>query len=88
MSFNGWMDQQSVVYPYNGILFNIKKVIARKYLVVQWLGLCAFPAEGTGSVLGWGAKILQVTQLDQDKIKYIFKKEKKGDSDTCHVNET
>ena len=69
VSFNGWMDQQNVVYPYNGLLFNIKKVIPGKYLVVQWLGLCTFPAEGTGSIPGWGAKILQATQLDQDKIK-------------------
>ena len=28
-------------------------------LVVQWLGPCAFTAEGPGSVPGWGAKIPQ-----------------------------
>ena len=26
-------------------------------LVVQWLGLCVFTAEGTGSIPGWGTKI-------------------------------
>ena len=28
-------------------------------LVVQWLGLCAFSAEGMGSIHGWGSKILR-----------------------------
>ena len=26
-------------------------------LMVQWLEFCAFTAEGTGSISGWGAKI-------------------------------
>ena len=29
------------------------------YLVVQWLGLCTFTAEGVGSIPGWGTNILQ-----------------------------
>ena len=28
-------------------------------MIVQWLGLCDFTAEGQGSVRGWGTKILQ-----------------------------
>ena len=28
-------------------------------LAVQWLGLSAFTAEGSGSIPGWGTKILQ-----------------------------
>ena len=28
-------------------------------LAVQWLGLCAFTAKGTGSIPGWRTKILQ-----------------------------
>ena len=28
-------------------------------LVVQWLGLCAFTAEGQGLTPGWGTKIPQ-----------------------------
>ena len=31
-------------------------------LAVQWLGRCAFTAEGRGSVPGWGTKIPQATQ--------------------------
>ena len=29
------------------------------FLVVQWLGLCTFTTEGTGSIPGWGNKIPQ-----------------------------
>ena len=31
-------------------------------LVVQWLGLCAFSAEGQGSIPGQGTKIPRVTR--------------------------
>ena len=36
-------------------------------LVVQWLGLCTFTAEGWSSVRGWGTKILQGTPGSQNK---------------------
>ena len=29
--------------------------------MLQWLGLCASTAEGTGSISGWGTKILYAT---------------------------
>ena len=32
------------------------------FLVVQWLGLCIFTAEGVGSIPGQGTKILQAMQ--------------------------
>ena len=35
-------------------------------LMVQWLGLCAFTAQGPGSVSGRGTKILQVVQHSQE----------------------
>ena len=51
-------------------------MINREFLVVQWLGLCAFTAEGMGSIPGQGTKILQAVWCDQkekehDKQKYI-----------------
>ena len=38
-------------------------------LVVQWLGLGAFTAEGPGLIPGQGTKISQVTQHGQKKKK-------------------
>ena len=32
---------------------------AESFLIVHWLGLCIFTAEGPGSIPGWGTKILQ-----------------------------
>ena len=37
------------------------------FLAVQWLGMHAFTAEGTGSVPGQGTKILQAVQCGQKK---------------------
>ena len=37
------------------------------YLVVQWLGPCAFTAEGPGSIHAQGTKIPQATQSGQKK---------------------
>ena len=37
----------------------------RNSLVVQWLGLHAFTAEGEGSIPGQGTKILQAMQCGQ-----------------------
>ena len=37
------------------------------FLAVQWLGIHAFTAEGTGSVPGQGTKILQAVQCGQKK---------------------
>ena len=44
-------------------------------LVVQWLGLCAFTAEGVGLISGWGTKG-DASHVVQPKIKRIFKKKK------------
>ena len=40
-------------------------------LVVQWLGLCAFTAEGAGSIPGWGTKIPQATRCAVKKKKKV-----------------
>ena len=37
------------------------------FLVVQWLGLCAFIVEDPGSIPGWGTKIPQATWHGQKK---------------------
>ena len=34
--------------------------------MVQWLGLSAFSAEGSGSIPGWETKILQAMQYGQE----------------------
>ena len=47
-------------------LFKLIKIRGNS-LVVQWLGLCAFTAEGLGSVSGWGTKILQAVQRGLNK---------------------
>ena len=39
------------------------------FLVVQWLGLQAFSAEGLSSVPDWGAKIPQAIQYGKRKKK-------------------
>ena len=39
--------------------------ITENHLVVQWLGLCTFTAEGLNSVPGWGTKILQAARCGQ-----------------------
>ena len=39
-------------------------------LVVQWLGLCAFTAEGLGSIPGRGAEISQAVWCGQKKKNY------------------
>ena len=41
---------------------------------IQWLGLCAFMAEGLGSISGWGTKTLKAKRHSQKKKK---RKEKK-----------
>ena len=38
-------------------------------LAVQWLGLRASTAEGTGPILGWETKILYAVQHGQNKKK-------------------
>ena len=44
-----------------------KRKISGNSLAVQWLGLCAFTAEGTGSITGWGTKIPQAARCSQKK---------------------
>ena len=39
--------------------------------MVQWLGLCAFTAEDTDSVPGWGIKILQAVWHRPKKKKNV-----------------
>ena len=36
-------------------------------MVVQWSQLCAFTADGPGSIPGWGTKIPQTAQCGQKK---------------------
>ena len=40
--------------------------------MVQWLGLRASTAGGTGSIPGWGSKIPQAVQHSQKKLFEIF----------------
>ena len=40
--------------------------------MVQWLGLRASTAGGTGSIPGWGSKIPQAVQHIQKKLFEIF----------------
>ena len=52
-------------------LLKKKKKKKGNSLAVQWLGLHAFTAKGTGSVPGWGTKIPQASrgQKKQNKTK-------------------
>ena len=43
--------------------------------MVQWLRPCAPNADNTGSIPGWGTKILYAIQYDQKKKKERKKKE-------------
>ena len=52
------------------------KRLSRNSLVVQWLGLCASTAGGTGSLPGWGTKILHAAQCGENK-KQANKKARK-----------
>ena len=40
---------------------------AGNYLVVQWLGLCAFTAKGLVLIPGWGTKIPKAMSLSKKK---------------------
>ena len=56
------------------MLFNITMYLGNS-LVVQWLGLHAFTAEGVGLIPGWGTKIPQAAwcgQRKKKKKKYIY----------------
>ena len=48
---------------------HFKKSLPGNSLAVQWLGLCAFIAEGPGSIPGQGTKIPQAVQCSQKKKK-------------------
>ena len=50
------------------ILLNFKNQVGNS-LAVQWLGFCASTAGGTGSIPGWGTKILQAERHGQKKKK-------------------
>ena len=53
----------------SGLLKGLKLLWMGNSLAVQWLGLCAFTAEGTGSIPGWGTKMPQAAQCGQKKKK-------------------
>ena len=42
-----------------------KKATNGNSLANQWLGLCTFINEGSGSIPSWGTKILQIAQCGQ-----------------------
>ena len=46
-----------------------KKDVIGNSLVVQWLGVHAFTAQGLGSIPGWGTKILQDARCGQKQRK-------------------
>ena len=48
---------------------NLNKEMDGNSLVAQWLRLCAFTADGSGSIPGWGTEILQAAQSSQKKKK-------------------
>ena len=57
-------------------------LFCRNSLAVQWLGLCAFTGEGTGSIPGWVTKILQAVEPDQ-KTNKQKKKLKQNKTQYC-----
>ena len=54
---------------------NEKEVVSGNSLAVQWLGLCTFTAEGTGSIPGRGTKIPQATWHGQKQQQQRKKRE-------------
>ena len=77
MSFSRWMDKPWYIQTleYYSVL---KSELSRhektwrslgNSLAVQWLGLCAFTAEGLGSIPDLGTKILQAMRHGQKKKK-------------------
>ena len=63
-----WVNKMWYIHPYSGILFSLKKEWnSGNSLVVQWLRLHAFIAEGVGSIPGWGTKIPEATWCGQKK---------------------
>ena len=60
------MDEENVVYTYNGVIFSLQKEgNPGNSLVVESLGLQAFTAEGPGSIPGSETKIPLVTLYSQ-----------------------
>ena len=53
------------------VCYFIKKLSARNFLVMPWLGFCAFTAKGPGSTPGQGTKIQQAawSKQKQNKMK-------------------
>ena len=60
------MQERQFFYMYTHLYIKDKRKknlgVVENSLVVQWLGLRAFTAEGPGSIPGWGTKILQATR--------------------------
>ena len=50
----------------------------RDSLVVQWLGPCPSTAEGSGSIPGWGTKILQAEGKKKKKKKTKKQRKREG----------
>ena len=59
-----YMDKKKDIYE---LAIKINKL--GDFLVIQRLGLCVSIAGGTGSIPGWGTKILQTVQCRQNKNK-------------------
>ena len=54
-----------ILYVHNGDHVIFKRRKDGNSMAVQWLELCAFTAEGLGSIPGGGTKILQAVQSSQ-----------------------
>ena len=61
-----------MVSPANHQKVKFKIHFGGNSLEVQWLELCAYIAEGPGSIPGWGAKIPQAARHSQKKKKSTF----------------
>ena len=67
----------------------VRTQISGSSLVVQWLGLCAFPTEGSGSIPGQGTKILlaAIVQCWEGKESEMSEIELEGDRCCYDVTE-
>ena len=57
-------------------------------MAVQWLGFCTSTAEGTGSIPGWGAKILHAALYAQNKTNTQKGKELNKSANTLQREKT
>ena len=64
LSWTGWLKDRNI---FSHRSESSKSKNQGTSLAVQWLGLCASTAGGTGSIPGQGTKILQASQCGQNK---------------------